>query len=327
MELRQLATFVMVVREGTLSAAARALTYSQAAVTLHIQQLERELGARLFDRVGKSVRITPAGRRAHARALQILEAAEEMRREAAAIDAGDAGQVALGCIEPTASVRLPRALARLWTAYPKIEVRVEVGGTTSTSERVAAGGLDLGIASRPPAGLPLTFEPLFQERLVVVVSAARARKLRAPLRARDLSDAGVVLTEHGCAYRRAVEEAFAARGAHLRISLEMGSTAALLGCVREGLGAAIVPAAALRHQGKGLAVREIADLPMSIAVGLVARAQIGDASGAVRIVREHLRARLREAGAKRQGRDPKSQARRTRPLRGGPDHDRVFVEP
>ncbi len=292
MDLRQRATFVMVVQEGTLSAAARALSYSQAAVTLHIQQLERELGARLFDRIGKSVRITPAGRRVHTRARQILEAAEEMRREAVAIEAGHAGLVALGCIEPTASVRLPRVLARLWTAYPAIEVRVEVGGTTSTSERVAAGDLDLGIASRPPAEFALTYEPLFDERLVVVVSAARARKMRAPLRARDLSDAGVVLTEHGCAYRRAVEDAFTARGARLHVTLEMGSVAALLGCVREGLGAAIVPAAALRHQDKGLAVREIADLPMSIAVGLVARAQISGPSGAVQVVREHLRARL-----------------------------------
>ena len=108
MELRQLTTFVTVVQEGTFSAAARALNYSQAAVTLHIQQLERELGARLFDRIGKSVRITPAGRRTHARARQILEAAEEMRRDAVAIEAGHAGQVALGCIEPTATVRLPR---------------------------------------------------------------------------------------------------------------------------------------------------------------------------------------------------------------------------
>ena len=292
MELRQLTTFVTVVQEGTFSAAARALKYSQAAVTLHIQQLERELGARLFDRIGKSVRITPAGRRTHARARQILEAAEEMRRDAVAIEAGHAGQVALGCIEPTATVRLPGALARLWTVYPRIEVRVDVGGTTSTSERVAAGDLDLGIASRPPAELALTFEPLFDEKLVVVVSAARARKMRAPLRARDLSDTGVVLTEHGCAYRRAVEDAFAAAGARLRVTLEMGSSAALLGCVREGLGAAIVPAAALSHQDKGLAVREIADVPLSIVIGLVARERIGEPSALVQILREHLRARL-----------------------------------
>ncbi len=103
---------------------------------------------------------------------------------------------------------------------------------------------------------------------------------------------GVVLTEHGCAYRRAVEDAFAAAGARLRVTLEMGSSAALLGCVREGLGAAIVPAAALRHQDKGLAVREIADVPLSIVIGLVARERIGEPSALVQVLRDHLRARL-----------------------------------
>jgi hypothetical protein len=110
-------------------------------------------------------------------------------------------------------------------------------------------------------------------------------------------DPGVALTEHGCAYRRAVEDAFTARGVTLRVTLQMGSIGALLGCVREGLGVAIVPAAALGKQERPLAVREIADLPLSIGVGLVTRAQIAEPSALVQIVREHVRTRLRSAAA------------------------------
>src|SRR5688500_5941092 len=98
MELRHMRTFVTVVQRGTLIAAARALGCSQATVTLHVQELERACGARLFDRIGKSVVITEAGRRAHARAVLLLDAVEEMQRDVAAAHAGDTGLVRVGAI-------------------------------------------------------------------------------------------------------------------------------------------------------------------------------------------------------------------------------------
>jgi DNA-binding transcriptional LysR family regulator len=293
MEFRQLQTFVAVVRHGTLIAAARALGYSQATVTLHIQELERELGAALFDRVGKSVVITDVGRRVHRRAQEMLHAVDDMRRDVQASRAGERGLVRLAAIEPTASVRLPALLTKLCAARPEIDVRLSIGGANGVADRVASAEADLGIAPPPPPASGLAFEPLFDEPLVAVAARSRARRLPASLRSRDLNGERILLTEHGCAYRRAIDEAFSRRGHALRIGVEIGSTMGILECVRQGMGIAIVPASAVPPNDRALVSRAIADVPLSIPVGLVTRPQISDEPPLVRAVRETLRNGLR----------------------------------
>jgi DNA-binding transcriptional LysR family regulator len=291
LELRQITTFVAVVQHGTLNAAATALDYSQSAVTLHIQQLERALGAPLFDRIGKSVVLTPLGRRVHARALQILSAIDELKRDALAMSSGEAGHVRVGVIEPTASMRLPAILSTMRKARPGIDVSVEVGGSVTMTSRVASGALDFAVTTPPEPESSLQFEHLFEERMVVIVprkgSADSTR-----LTAKHLSNQGVVLTEHGCAYRQAIGAAFAKRGAHLSVRLEMGSIPAIIECVRKGLGPGIIPAAALPAVERALVARTIADIPLHIPVGITSRKQMAEPSRVVQIVRNHFRANL-----------------------------------
>ena len=286
MEMRHLRTFVTVIERGTLIAAARALDCSQATVTLHIQELEREFDAPLFDRVGKSVVITEAGRRAHARAVHLLDAVSEMKRDVQAAHVGDTGLVRLGSIEPTASVRIPPLLQRMAQARPGVEVRLETGGTGTICQRVASADLDIGIATMPPAELRLEFEPLFDEELVLVLPAT-ARPSR-PIRAQDVAGMTVLLTENGCAYRRRIDECFEIAGHRIQVRLEIGSVGAILGCVRAGMGVAIVPALAVPTSDPTLITRRIRDLPLGIRVGLVSRPQSGGASALVRAVRQHL---------------------------------------
>ncbi len=280
-------TFVAVVERGTLIAAARALGCSQATVTLHIQELERELGAPLFDRVGKSVVITGAGRRAHARAVHLLDAIDEMKRDVAAAHAGDTGLVRVGSIEPTASSRLPPLLRALAQSRPGITIRLEIGGTGTICRRVESGDLDIGIATTPPPAHALEFEPLFEEPLVFVQAAgARARRT---IRAADVGGMTVLLTEDGCAYRKRIEEAFSSHGHQLRVHQEIGSIGAILACVRAGMGVAIVPARAVRPDDATLVARKLADLPLTIPVGLVGRRRAGGPAVMVTTVREHLK--------------------------------------
>jgi DNA-binding transcriptional LysR family regulator len=295
MEFRQLQTFVAVVEHGTLIAAARALGYSQATVTLHIQELERELGAPLFDRVGKSVVITEVGRRVHRRAQQMLHAVDDMRRDVRASRAGERGLVRLAAIEPTASVRLPALIRKLCAMRPELDVRLSIAGGSGVADRVAGGDADLGIATPPPAASELAFEPLFDEPLVAVATRARARRLPLVLRWRDLDGERILLTEHGCAYRRTIDEAFSQRGFRLRIGLEIGSTLGLLECVRQGVGVAIAPASAVQANDKLLVRRPIADVPLSIPVGFVTRPRIGEEGVLGRAVKEALRDGLTRA--------------------------------
>ena len=297
MELRQLTTFVAVVRHGTLSAAAAALDYSQASVTLHVQQLEQAVGAPLFDRIGRSVALTPVGRRVHERALQILQAVGDLERDAAAMHAGDAGAVRIGSIEPTASCRLPAAVQRLRAARPGIDLRVEVGGTATMIARVRAGEVDFAITTTPPPDAGVLFERWFDERLVAVVPRRDGRARHRRLTAAHLAAGGVVLTEHGCAYRQAIEAAFARRGARIAVRRQMGSVPAVIASVRNGLGVGIVPVTSVSTVDADYVVRPIADVPLRVAVGLTTRPSLAEPSRLVQVVRDHFRAHL--AGRKR----------------------------
>jgi len=105
MELRHLDTFATVLAQGTFLAAARALGCSQSTVTLHIQELERELGVPLFTREGRRARLTPAGESLRHLTQRVRDSVAALRRGAEEVRDGSAGEVALGAVEPAASLR------------------------------------------------------------------------------------------------------------------------------------------------------------------------------------------------------------------------------
>src|SRR6266508_3465262 len=143
MELRHLTTFLTVVEVGSFLRAAAALDCAQSTVTLHIQQLEASLGVELFARDGRRVRLTEAGGELRDQARQILDQVAATRQTMVDLEEGAAGQVRLGAIEPTASLRLPPIILPFCRERPKVRLTLEVGGTRATSERVASGHLDV----------------------------------------------------------------------------------------------------------------------------------------------------------------------------------------
>ena len=286
-------TFTTVVKAGTFLATSRALGYSQSTVTLHIQELEHELGVPLFQRAGKRVALTEAGRRLTTRATQILDALGELTRDMASLRGGGAGTVRIGVIEPTASVRLPPVLAALCAALEGLDVRLEIAGTGTVVRRVAAGELDFGIATPPDPDTSLRFEPLFEERLVLAVPRGAPLARRRSISVRDLEHARVLLTEQGCAYRRAVQAALSRDGRQIPVVHEIGSVAAILSSVRSRLGVGIVPLSAVPSGLPGVVSRAISDLDVRIPVGLVLRAAVGSPSPAAEAALSHIRSGLR----------------------------------
>src|SRR3954453_6601050 len=107
MDLRHLITFQAVVKHDSFVRAADELEYAQSTVTLHIQQLESDLGVKLFARRGKKVRLNEAGRALKDQAGQILAQVDGLRQNMLELGEGAAGCVRLGAIEPAAGRRLP----------------------------------------------------------------------------------------------------------------------------------------------------------------------------------------------------------------------------
>ena len=293
MDLRHLQTFQAVVEHGSFLRAAEALQYAQSTITLHIQQLEADLGVRLFARQGKKVQLTEAGRLVRDEAGQILACVEGLRRTMRELAGGEAGRVRLGSIEPTASRRLPPLLVPFYAARPQVRLALEVGGTQAICQRVAAGELDLGITSPPPASLGLLFEPLFVEHMALLAPEGHPLAAAESIVARDLGGQRLLLTEQGCAYREITERALAEQGAAPLPSIEIGSVRALTWAVQRGLGVAIVPAVEASPLPPGTLLRELPGLDLGLAVGLVRRA--GDTlSPATEALLVALRERLRE---------------------------------
>jgi DNA-binding transcriptional LysR family regulator len=227
MELRHLTTFQAVVEHGSFLRAAEALQYAQSSVTVHIQQLEMELGVQLFVRHSKRVELTEAGRVLNDEAAQILGRMQALRQTMAEFVSGEGGFARLGSIEPTASVRIAPLLVSFCARRPRVQLRLEVGGTRGISQMVADGKLDFGIVSAPPAELGLVFELLFVEAMALLVPIGHALAGADNVTAQDLVGERLLLTEQGCAYREAIERALMHHGANPYSGIEIGSTLTL----------------------------------------------------------------------------------------------------
>ena len=293
MELRQLTTFQTIVKEGSFQRAAEKLQYAQSTITLHIQQLEAELGVKLFARQGKKVQLTEAGRALYDQADNLLQRAAVLQQTMMDIVAGEVGHLRIGSIEPTASLRLPSLIAQFNRERPKVHLTVEVGGTYFVSQRVVSGNLDIGICSPPSTRLGLIFEPLFIEKMRLLLPADHPLTEQEIIRPADLMGQRFLLTEPGCAYRRVVEQELFQSGTNPYSGIEIGSIGALSGLVRLGVGVAIVPVVTVSPPPPGTVLREVEGTDLSLPVGMVRAAEESPPRRVLETLLDALRAHLR----------------------------------
>lgn len=270
MELRHIYTFQAIVKEGSFLKAAEKLMYAQSTITLHIQQLETELGVKLFVRQGKKVQLTAAGRSLQEQADSLVARAMALQQTMFDLVAGEAGHVRIGVIEPTASLRLPRVLASFCQERPRIHLTIEVGNTHAISRRVASGALDLGICSLPEAHLGLDFEPLFVESLALLLPEAHPLADLPTIGIQHLGKQRLLLSEQECPYRQVIEKTLQECGQTPYSGLEIGrSLETLIHLVQYGLGLAIVPRATATPAPEKTVLREIVGVQFNVQIGLV----------------------------------------------------------
>jgi len=154
MNLKHLATFVWIARLGSFSAAARRLGTSQPAVSMRIRELERSLGVKLFNRAGRSARITPKGREFIDYAERILSLASEAEQRLG--DTGTvSGRLRLGVSETVALTWLPRLVAELNQTYPDLVIDLDIDLTHGLWRKLRAAELDITMLPGPAFGADL----------------------------------------------------------------------------------------------------------------------------------------------------------------------------
>jgi DNA-binding transcriptional LysR family regulator len=239
MELRHLSTFRTVAAELSFTRAAARLGYVQSAVTSHIKALEDELGARLFDRLGRRIVLTHAGTQLLGYADKILQMADE-----ATIMIGQAGEpsgpVSVSAPEMLCAYRLPPVIRELHRQHPGIQLlfRSNPTGALDSSLRHALANGDIDTAFVLEEDLASTdslrVEPLTSEPLVVVAAPQHPLAQAAAVGPADLDGVPVLLTDKGCVYRRVFERALHSAGARPAIAGEFISGDTVKYCVEAG---------------------------------------------------------------------------------------------
>jgi DNA-binding transcriptional LysR family regulator len=269
MEFRHLQTFQAIVQEGSFLKAAEKLQYAQSTITLHIQQLESELGVKLFSRRGKRTELTIAGRTLQEHAEQLLNRAANLQQTMTDLVAGEAGHIRIGSIEPVASIHLPALLVQFCHQYPKVRLTLEVGVTQVISQGVATGALDVAICSPPNANLGLAFDLLFHDPIALLIPGNHRLAKSKSVTVAKLAGELLILTEEHCPYRNILEQALLPHGINPFSGIEVMSLEALKQMVRYGLGMGVMPAAAIASPPSDTVVRNISELNLELPVGIV----------------------------------------------------------
>ena len=149
MELRVLNYFLTVAREGGLTGASEVLHVTQPTMSRQIQELEEELGQKLFIRTTRSMVLTPEGMLLRKRAEEILEMAERTKSEFSAMGSTVAGDVLIGSGETCALKQLTDLMAQIREEYPGIHFQIYSGNAEEVAERLEKGLLDFGVFVEP----------------------------------------------------------------------------------------------------------------------------------------------------------------------------------
>lgn len=262
LDLHKLRVFAAVAEHEHYSRAADALGISQPALTVHVRDLERHLGVALFERAGRNVRLTDAGRLAQGYARRILALAVELDEAVDDLRGLRAGQLRIGASTTVGEYLLPATLGAFRRRYPGVGVAVEIANTARIADRLRHGELHLGLVGEPLADPDLELTPYRDDELVLIVPPGHPWAGRT-VAAGELAAAPLVAREAGSATRAVAEAALAAAGVRPPIALELGGTEAVKGAVAAGLGVAFVSACAV---GRELAAGQLASATLEGAV-------------------------------------------------------------
>ena len=241
MDLRQLEIIRAIAETGSFTAAGEKLHVSQSAISRQILILEDELGEPVFHRIGRRIRITPAGESllqlSHRvfRDLQETVSAISDTREALRGSIGLVGGMTV-CLYV-----FPALLAEVRRIHPNLDMRVTVGSTQRSIEMLRSGAGDLGLLTLPIEATDLVSVPLLTEELLVATYPSHPLASQKKIVPADLEGQPFVLFETGSVTRRIVEEFFARERISPRVIMETENVEIIKAMVRSGLGISIIP--------------------------------------------------------------------------------------
>lgn len=265
MEIRNIVTFLKVAGTQNFSKAADQLGYSQSAITVQIQQLERELNVQLFERIGKRVYLTEKGQEFVPYANEIMNAVEQAMEFPGEQNAVK-GKLRIGGVESVCTALLPDLILRMHQLYPDIEVVIRSGTTNELVEMAKTNELDLVFTFDKKIYNPEWVCIAEKTEKVCFVTGRLQGRKELPeqeyIGIEHLVEEPFILTEMGAAYQYELEQLLAERELRIDPILEIGNTETIIQLVKKGMGVSFLPKFTVEKEFKKGKIKQIqTDLP------------------------------------------------------------------
>jgi DNA-binding transcriptional LysR family regulator len=241
MTFRQFEIFLAVARAKNFTRAAETLHVSQSTLSQHVRELEDELGVRLFDRLGRTVTLTEAGRLLEEHAARLATTLASARRAIDELKGLERGSLVIGASTTPGIYVLPGIVAAFRRRYPGIEVSLRIANSRVIEERIRADEVDLGVVGGHILGASeqCVATGLLDELLLIVPPRHPWAKRR-EIGPRELDQTPLLMREQGSATRLVTERTLRQAGIKFTTAMELDHIEAIKQAVMAGLGVAFV---------------------------------------------------------------------------------------
>jgi LysR family transcriptional regulator, low CO2-responsive transcriptional regulator len=273
MDLRDLQVFLSVARHLNFTRAGEEVNLSQPSVSVRMRQLERDLGSKLFEQLGKKIALTEAGKLLVPHAARVIAAMDDARTAIDGQQGLERGSLRIGASTTPGMYLVPHTIAHFKKRYPKIEINLAVKDTLQIEEGVIRNEFDFGFVGGHLAGDEVAVAPWLIDELVLIVPRGHRLASERSVKPKDLANEQFILREQGSATRAVV-------AAHLRkcrieaeAVMEMANPESVKRAVQSGLGIAFISAFAVETelQAKTLFAVKVQDLQIRRELKIVYR--------------------------------------------------------
>jgi DNA-binding transcriptional LysR family regulator len=251
MELRHLRTFAAAAERESFTRAAKSLDLTQAAVSQQVAALQKELGTELFERRGRGVCLTSAGRRLHEYARQILDLVAEASSQVSGTSQHVTGHLEIATSSVPAESLVPELLAAFRGRFPEVRESLAVSDSRLAATAVESGEADMGFVGELPGSSALQATAVGEDELVLIVAADHPLAEKGATTLNQLRGEALIVREPGSGSRRCFERALDEHGlslADFEIALEINSNDAIRAAVERGVGVAFLSQRDKRHE-------------------------------------------------------------------------------
>lgn len=242
MEIDNLKAFLAVAETGSFSQAADRMHLTQPAISKRVAQLERQFDALLFDRIGRTVRLTEAGDSLAYRANLILQQVEDTERAIRNLNGEVGGQLSLATSHHAGLWRLPRVLSRYIEKHPDVSLDLHFMDSEVAHERIIHGELEMAIITLAPSlHERLIAEPIWRDELVFVCSRAHDLAIRKNVTINELAEYAAILPDMTTFTGRIVQGMFKDHDLPLEVSMSTNYLETIKMLIGVGLGWSVLP--------------------------------------------------------------------------------------